>query len=221
MQLYNVIVETHVASKLLLERGQLQQRTTFVPLNQIKSSKISDDVLNYAKSLVGAENVDSALSLITYDKKLRVAMEYVFGNVLICKDLDVAKKVAFHNRIRKRCVTLDGDVVDPAGTLSGGAAQKGEPILSQIAKILEEEVRAIEINSFCNSLIAFSLGNNGRETENVAWSRRRTATFVGGTRKVQTYLGIETARARNDQEAPSTEHPSQTERGNQQFTSKY
>lgn len=68
-------------------------------------------------------------------------MEYVFGNTFVCKDLNVAKKVAFHPKIMKRCVTLDGDVVEPAGVLSGGARQKSEPVLLLLEQIVQSEVR--------------------------------------------------------------------------------
>lgn len=67
-------------------------------------------------------------------------MEYVLGSVLICKDLSIARQVTFHDRIRCRCVTLDGDVTDPSGTLSGGAMKKGTPILQQLDDIAQYEV---------------------------------------------------------------------------------
>jgi chromosome segregation ATPase len=69
---------------------------------------------------VGKENVHSALSLIEYDPQLHPAMQWVFGQTFICKDMETAKKVTFHERILKKSVTLDGDVFDPSGTLSGG-----------------------------------------------------------------------------------------------------
>lgn len=47
-------------------------------------------------------------------------MEYTFGNTFICANMDVAKKVTFNPRIGRRCVTLDGEVFEPSGTLSGG-----------------------------------------------------------------------------------------------------
>lgn len=81
-------------------------------------------------------------------------MEHVLGNVFICKDLDVARQVAFHERIRRKCVTLDGDVVDPAGVLSGGARKKETPILIQLNEMKQYEVNAImntcraEFNNF-------------------------------------------------------------------------
>jgi len=72
----------------------------------------------YAK--VGKENVQTALSLVGYKSELQPAMEYVFGNSFVCKDMDAAKRVTFDERINKKSVTLDGDSFDPAGTLTGG-----------------------------------------------------------------------------------------------------
>jgi len=60
------------------------------------------------------------LSLIEYDPQIHPAMQWVFGQVFICKDMETAKKVTFHPRILKKSVTLDGDVFDPSGTLAGG-----------------------------------------------------------------------------------------------------
>jgi structural maintenance of chromosome 2 len=60
------------------------------------------------------------LSLIEYDPAIHAAMQWVFGQTFICKDMETAKKITFHDRILKKSVTLDGDVFDPSGTLSGG-----------------------------------------------------------------------------------------------------
>lgn len=62
--------------------------------------------------------MNSALAVIRYKKKLQPAMEYAFGGVLICKDLDMANRLAFHERIQKKCVTLEGVVVDPNGDVT-------------------------------------------------------------------------------------------------------
>lgn len=81
---------------------------------------------------VGKENVQPALSLIQFSNELQPAMEYIFGNVFICKDMNVAKRVTFDKRIMRKCVTLEGDVVDPSGTLSGGATKQGGSFLLQL-----------------------------------------------------------------------------------------
>ena len=47
-------------------------------------------------------------------------MQHLFGSVFVCSDLNTAKTVAYDPRVQRKCITLDGDVVDPAGTMSGG-----------------------------------------------------------------------------------------------------
>lgn len=69
---------------------------------------------------VGKKNVNTALSLIGYEKDLKAAMEFVFGSVFVCSDMNSAKKVTFDEKVMKKSVTMDGDSFDPAGTLTGG-----------------------------------------------------------------------------------------------------
>lgn len=76
----------------------------------------------------GPGNVQLALDLLQFDAALRPAMAWVWGSTLVCRDLDTAKRVTFHPSVRRRTVTLDGDVFDPSGTLSGGARLKVSPV---------------------------------------------------------------------------------------------
>ncbi|KAF2889427.1 hypothetical protein ILUMI_16746, partial [Ignelater luminosus] len=138
-KLYNVVVDTEVTAKKLVQRGNLQYRTTFIPLNKIQGGRIDNNTIKVAQDLFGKDNVQPALHLVNYDKHLQAAMEHVLGSVFICKDLDVARQVAFHERINRKCVTLDGDVVDPAGVLSGGARKRETPILIQLNDIKQYE----------------------------------------------------------------------------------
>lgn len=55
-----------------------------------------------------------------YDSEIQKAMEYVFGQALVCDNMDNAKRVTFDKRIMTKTVTLGGDTFDPQGTLSGG-----------------------------------------------------------------------------------------------------
>ncbi|MPC39477.1 Structural maintenance of chromosomes protein 2 [Portunus trituberculatus] len=69
---------------------------------------------------VGKENVQMALSLVCYDSEVHKAMEWVFGSTFVCREMDSAMKVAFDKNIMRKTVTLEGDIFDPAGTLTGG-----------------------------------------------------------------------------------------------------
>ncbi|NWU28281.1 SMC2 protein, partial [Dyaphorophyia castanea] len=140
-KLYNIIVDTEVTGKKLLEKGELKHRCTIIPLNKISARCVQENVVKLAKSLAGHDNLHLALSLIVYESELQKAMEYVFGTTLVCNNMDSAKKVTFDKRIMTRSVTLDGDVFDPQGTLHGGSASsQAAPILSKLQEMKDVEI---------------------------------------------------------------------------------
>ncbi|KAM4604221.1 structural maintenance of chromosomes protein 2 [Polymixia lowei] len=136
-RLYNIVVDTEVTGKKLLEKGELKRRYTIIPLNKISAKTLNQNVVNTAKSLVGENNVHTALSLVGYEADLRKAMEYVFGSTLVCDTLDNAKRVAFDKRVMTKTVTLGGDIFDPQGTLSGGARSQSASVLSSLQELRE------------------------------------------------------------------------------------
>ncbi|CAO1400186.1 unnamed protein product [Diamesa serratosioi] len=125
----NVIVDTDLTAKKLLQHGNLQTRTTFIPLNKVSTSVIPNDIVKLAQNLVGEENCVPAVDLIEYPAEVAPAMKYLFGGVFICRDMNIAKQVTFNRNINRKSYTLEGDFMDPAGTLAGGSAPQGKPIL--------------------------------------------------------------------------------------------
>ncbi|XP_009987093.1 PREDICTED: structural maintenance of chromosomes protein 2, partial [Tauraco erythrolophus] len=138
-KLYNIIVDTEVTGKKLLEKGKLKRRYSIIPLNKISARCVGQETIKLAKALAGCGNLHLALSLITYESELQKAMEYVFGATLVCNNIDNAKKVTFDKRIMTRSVTLDGDTFDPQGTLHGGAFPKAVPILCKLQELKDVE----------------------------------------------------------------------------------
>lgn len=72
-------------------------------------------------------------------------MEFVFSNCLVCDDAEAAKRVTFDRGVLTKSVTKDGDVYDPSGVLSGGAAPQSGGILikSQEMKTLDSKLQNI------------------------------------------------------------------------------
>lgn len=73
-------------------------------------------------------------------------MAFVFGETLICDDAVSAKAVTFSPQIPGgvRSVTVDGDVYDPSGTLSGGAAPNSSGVLVKVQELLDKEGKVRE-----------------------------------------------------------------------------
>ena len=144
-RLYNVVVDSSETGTQLLQNGKLRKRVTIIPLNKIAAFKASAVKIGAAQNLAPGK-VDLALSLVGYDKEVLAAMEYVFGSTLVCEDAETAKKVTFDPAVRMKSVTLEGDVYDPSGTLSGGSSPSSSGMLVTLGKLnrLTQELNALE-----------------------------------------------------------------------------
>lgn len=135
-RLYNVVVDSAQTGTQLLENGKLKKRVTIIPLNKIAAFRASADKIGAAQKLAPGK-VDLALSLVGYDDEVSAAMEYVFGSTLVCEDAETAKRVTFDPAVRLKSVTLEGDVYDPSGTLSGGSSPNSSGVLVTLQKLNE------------------------------------------------------------------------------------
>jgi structural maintenance of chromosome 2 len=135
-RLYNVVVDSAETGSQLLQRGKLRKRVTIIPLNKISAFRASAEKIGTAQKLAPGK-VDLALSLIGYDDEVSAAMNYVFGSTLVCQDAQVAKTVTFDPNVRLKSVTLEGDVYDPSGTLSGGSSPNSSGVLVILQKLHE------------------------------------------------------------------------------------
>ncbi|XP_010546067.1 PREDICTED: structural maintenance of chromosomes protein 2-1-like isoform X2 [Tarenaya hassleriana] len=138
-KLFNVVVDTEDTGKQLLQKGDLRRRVTIIPLSKIQSHLVPPRVQQAAVRLVGKENTELALSLVGYGEELKSAMEYVFGSTFVCKTTDAAKEVAFNREVRTPSVTLEGDIFQPSGLLTGGSRKGGGDLLRQLHDLAEAE----------------------------------------------------------------------------------
>ncbi|QLL32266.1 hypothetical protein HG536_0C04350 [Torulaspora globosa] len=132
-RLYNIVVDNEKTASKLLERGRLRKRVTIIPLNKIAARTLDNQKLELARNLAPGK-VELALNLVGYEEDVSKAMQFIFGNSLICHDAETAKKVTFHPQIRTRSITLQGDVYDPEGTLSGGSRSNTTSLLIDLQK---------------------------------------------------------------------------------------
>ena len=144
-RLFNVVVADDATGKDILEKGKLSRRVTIIPLNKISSRPIPTDKQRLAAEMTDG-NAQVALSLVGSPRELSAAMEYVFGGTFVCKDKASAERVAFDKALGVRAVTLDGDVYEPSGTLTGGSAPANAGLLDRLFayKALQSDIRSIE-----------------------------------------------------------------------------
>jgi structural maintenance of chromosome 2 len=84
-------------------------------------------------------------------------MAFVFGDTIVCEDAGAANAVTFGAKVRS--VTLNGDLYDPSGTLSGGAAPSGSGTLLRVQELLEAERRLEGAQSHLHDLERAEVAN--------------------------------------------------------------
>ncbi len=108
----------------------------------MKGKKITPFEIKKIESLKGF--IGLAVDLITVDEKYQSIMEYLLGQVIVTNDLTSAGEVAKTSGYHYRIVTLDGDVVNAGGSMTGGSIQKKSMNLLSRQREIEELAEQIQ-----------------------------------------------------------------------------
>ncbi|MGN7174889.1 chromosome segregation protein SMC [Paenibacillus sp. FSL R5-0490] len=121
-------------------------RATFLPLSVIKGKKLNTMQMQSVQAHPAF--IGEAASLIEFEERHQPAIESLLGNVVIARDLKGANELAKLLQYRVRLVTIDGDVVNPGGSMTGGAVkQKSTSILSRKGELEELKSRIKDMES--------------------------------------------------------------------------
>lgn len=152
-RLYNVVVDNDRVAGELLERGRLARRVTLIPLNRIVGREIAGERVRRAEQLAPGR-VRPALALVQSAREVAPAMRHVFGGTLVCDDAAAATAAAFDPAVATRTVTVEGDVYEPSGTLTGGSRGAGSALLVTLAQHRAAVARLAEIDAQRGALAA-------------------------------------------------------------------
>ncbi|MCM1370491.1 MAG: AAA family ATPase [Clostridium sp.] len=125
----NIVVDNELSAKEAINYLKKEKlgRATFLPLNVMKSKSLDSTILN----LIDGENIIStADKLITYDLKYKNIIENLLGNVIVCKNLDIANNLSKKINYRYKIVTIDGELIHVGGSVTGGQVQTQSNIIS-------------------------------------------------------------------------------------------
>lgn len=138
----NIVTENENDAKKLIEylRNNNLGRASFLPITSVKGKK-----LEKFKKVDGVVGIAS--DLISYNKKYQDIILSLLGRTIIVEKMDNAISLAKANDYSFRIVTLEGDVINPSGAISGGSvAQKTVNILGRSREIEEIKAKLEEIN---------------------------------------------------------------------------
>ncbi|MDF1998658.1 chromosome segregation protein SMC [Peribacillus frigoritolerans] len=140
--------EEHAREAISFLKKNRYGRATFLPLSVIKAREISANQLSMLKS--HSAFVGTGSSLIQYDDRHAAIAENLLGTVIITTDLKGANDLAKMMQHRFRFVTLEGDIVNPGGSMTGGALkQKTTSLLSRKTELeeLQQKLAAMEVKT--------------------------------------------------------------------------
>ncbi len=98
-------------------------RATFLPLTTIKARQLPISVETKARNCEGFLGIAS--QLIAYPETVATVIQNLLGTTIVAKDLSSANTIAREIQFKYRVVTLEGDVMNAGGSMTGGASKSG------------------------------------------------------------------------------------------------
>ena len=90
-------------------------RATFLPMDRIQPRRKLTQSFRHIPGVIG-----EAVDLVTFDRRHQVVMEYLLNGILVVDSLELARELSGREARGVRIVTLEGDVINPSGSMTGG-----------------------------------------------------------------------------------------------------
>ncbi|SEK84249.1 condensin subunit Smc [Carnobacterium iners] len=121
----NIIVrdETSARNSINFLKQKRSGRATFLPLTTIKSRHLPLSVETKVKNSAGFIGIAS--EVVGYPKEISSIIQNLLGTTIVARDLESANSIAKMIQFSYRVVTLEGDVMNAGGSMTGGASKKG------------------------------------------------------------------------------------------------
>lgn len=141
--LQNIVTDTEDDAKKLVEhlRKNNLGRASFLPITSVKGRKL-DKIKGHEKGVIGI-----ASDLVKFNKKYEQIILNLLGRTVIVDNMETAINVAKQNGYSFRIITVEGDVINPSGAITGGSvAKKTVNILGRGREIekIEKEIKKLK-----------------------------------------------------------------------------
>lgn len=140
----NIVTDNEATAKSLIEHLKKNKfgRATFLPLTSISSRGGFKD-----KSVLNEQGVIGlAHSLVEHDKKYDGLVEYLLGRIVVVDTINNAIALAKRYNYSLRIVTVEGELLSPGGSMSGGSYKNNSNLLSRRREIEEIELKVTAIS---------------------------------------------------------------------------
>lgn len=133
----NIVVnnENDAKQAIALLKQKNCGRATFLPISVINGNEISIDHIDNIDGVIGV-----ASTLCNCNEKYKLILKSLLGRIIVVDNLNTATNVAKKLNYRYRIVTLDGQVINTGGSLTGGSLSKNSGLISRSSKIEKEKL---------------------------------------------------------------------------------
>ena len=150
-------------------------RATFFPLSVIKSRHIDQETKNLLST--NKDFIDVLSNLLTYNPQYQSIIENQFGNILIVTNMDAAIYISKQINNKYKIITLDGDVVNVGGSMTGGSNYNAKSLITtkqELNHALEKE-KALkeELTATASKISSIAKEINELEEKNYALARNK------------------------------------------------
>ncbi len=181
-----VVKDDKVAAECIRYLKQNKLGTaTFLPLNKLRSRATRPDIKDLEKTN-GVHGI--AVKFVEYDSRYDVVFQFIFSNTLVVDNIDVARRIGIG---KSRMVTVDGDLAELSGAITGGYRKKRDGIGFQeketSAEMSKLEAKVQELEDLVKILQKRREENEDKITE----LRNKKATLEGEIIKSEKSLHLE------------------------------
>ena len=112
-------------------------RATFLPLDTIRPATLRESGLDRERGCCG-----TADTLVQFDETYGAVVRSLLARTVVCENMDAALALARSRGHRFRIVTLDGQIIQPGGAMTGGSASRGTGALARAGRLRAAEEQA-------------------------------------------------------------------------------
>ena len=130
----NIVTDTEATAKRMVQflKQNKAGRATFLPLDAVKERGGNTENVKNEKGVVGY-----AADLVSTEAKFQSVINFLLGRIVVADTIDNALALAKKYRYSLRIVTLEGEQLNPGGSISGGAYKNASNLLGRRREVEE------------------------------------------------------------------------------------
>ncbi len=140
----NIVTEDDTTAKKMIEFLKQNKfgRATFLPINSIVDRSYTNNDVTKEKGVIGL-----ASALVASDKKYGTIINHLLGRIIVVDTIDNAVVISKKYKQSLRIVTLEGELINPGGAMTGGTFKNASNLLGRKRELeeIDEEIAALKI----------------------------------------------------------------------------